>query len=1263
MGDKTPMTFSPFVGPDSLREATHLMKALYDSHTKRYCGYEDINGSQYVGTVENFGAEMLLETRKILMDKPPLKNIFIENTFDFYFDINFAGFVDTYDQQNMLSAKLKKNVLLSNNTYRIKFENVIQKFIPRSKSSSDPNVIRDKFLYTTIPPKLIITNGDNIKEVELKLSDSSTIKTDYYFHIDYETADIFDGSNINESINLDYEIGTIITEPITDNMYGRPMIWMCINEFRSLPMVNFINNDTDPKTLPFRGVPILTIGTNGHNEALIYPAMRYNAGVNIRYMIKVYPIEGDSFIEDENASINYSTIVGEIHVLGYLVDEENFEPSYKPLDDVRIIKYDTTFSKIYLNKFTSGRFENVPYYTGKYCGKWFFGKPKPGDYDYDGTTYHNRCYAFTSIESFLMNSGRINDDNIKLVPGFKIHFDDKYINNYEISCDNAVVGIHIDVTSDHSDNGVSKKNGVIYDMGDFDGLPSYFKYMIDDTIHRAHIEAYAIRNKPNDSNQISVDKQTAGVIIDSGIPQNEIQNVTDNLPVSIKFDRENLIERIYEYDESISNPSKTNYLSEISFVDEYNFGNANNPGSELCQKFVYHGNRHFSLGMTGFDPELEMGRVYIISNDKASYDNNETTDMTKSPLTFARICDIPTDFSQLVHIEDVAPTLIIDPEYVRMFASFTTDDKNSLYNLTYIDKLIRGDDNSIIFNYDSDADFEKLLKEQYPEYHNLNESINLSDTENIVFEINSGGNDYNTNDIFSFYIGGLCVKGMVSEVDEGIVTKIVYEDASDDNTIYTDIPFTNTTYTNRSNFKNRLNVFETTTVSGIGKGLKIKVSISQSLWDSTKMNTNGVLDDVFYFEKSKYGDIWSYSYSGNEFIKDSQITGVTLYENAYDKNDTNVEERTIKNCFIYNMINPISNSFNSIQTMNRTEFECSIRKDSMDEEHLLNDDLSYIINKNNCNIQNGLFMFNTGFEGISDYYNIIRYELGYVDSDQNNFIHPAYSDLSYSNYVNKTNKFRFNKTESQPSLFIFDPTVDTIETYSQLCKDIVKIDSSRPMILSDFLTDDDINKNKIISKDGKLTRNVYTSNEFDLSHRDNLINKFNDLTQENLIDYLKKSYPDALPLKFENTDYEYSKRMILNYIIQNILKNGYNAEYTDGSESIYRRPEIRLFRQSGEQIFDDLKKPIGDQPKGLFKNITSEKVDSTCFVDKAEYVKDILFVFKIDDDIKLDGNIRIYDDLDNDISKCSMLILNNKKYITSMDDGKFTWCEITKSEE
>ena len=119
MANETVKEFTQYVGPDSLRKTTQLLKNVYDMHTKRFCGYTDINGCQYNGTVENFGSEMLFESRKMLMDKPPLGNIFIENSFDFYFDIQYADEINTYDQQNMLCGIIRKDVFLPDKKYNI----------------------------------------------------------------------------------------------------------------------------------------------------------------------------------------------------------------------------------------------------------------------------------------------------------------------------------------------------------------------------------------------------------------------------------------------------------------------------------------------------------------------------------------------------------------------------------------------------------------------------------------------------------------------------------------------------------------------------------------------------------------------------------------------------------------------------------------------------------------------------------------------------------------------------------------------------------------------------------------------------------------------------------------------------------------------------------------------------------------------------------------------------------------------------------------
>ena len=81
------------------------------------------------------------------------------------------------------------------------------------------------------------------------------------------------------------------------------------------------------------------------------------------------------------------------------------------------------------------------------------------------------------------------------------------------------VGMHVDYTTNKSLNGVEKKYGIAYRLAEFDGLPMFYR-TTRVTDPRARLEIYAIRDDANDRNQKPMDKQTAAIILDSGIPQN-----------------------------------------------------------------------------------------------------------------------------------------------------------------------------------------------------------------------------------------------------------------------------------------------------------------------------------------------------------------------------------------------------------------------------------------------------------------------------------------------------------------------------------------------------------------------------------------------------------------------------------------------------------------------------------------------------------------------------------------------------------------------
>ena len=1247
MSDKS-MEFSQFMSPDSLRKATQLLKNMYDLHTKRYCGYEDINGCQYVGTVENFGSEMLFETRKLLMNKPPLKNIFIENTFDFYFDIQYSEIINTYDQQNMLCAVLRKDVLLSDKEYCIKFNDVEIVNIPRAQSWSDPIVYKDPYIKTKIPPILCIKSSDgSIEEMQLILSDETDVDTTYFFRLYDDMTDMY--SDTYEEIITNK---TITTLPITDKMNGLPFIWMTVNKLSTLPDIGFVNNI-------LYNSQFLTIGTNGHNISMVYPALNIaEDDIDYSWIIKAIPNESSSFIEDENAMTNYECLIKEIHLLKY--DKDNVDLSVEPLEDL-CITYDDTYSKMTLTKIDGVVIDNV-----KYIGKWFFKKPLSSDYDYDKRTYRNPCYAYTALETFHNNFVKeelISYDN--MIAGFQVHFKMDYVDMNDALCQNVVSGVHVDFTSDHSDNSVSKKNGVIHDLGDFNGLPKYFSYMIKDTIHRAHIEAYSIRDGINRSKS-SIDKQTAGIIIDSAIPQNELNKVTSDMPISIQFDWNDQINRRYiTIDE---NASISNSVTEITFADSNTFGNSKIAKYSLNDKFVYHGNRTFSLGIIGLDPELEVGRVYIISNDKIVYENNEVSSHKKPPTTFARICDIPTKYSQLINIKGIAPTLVIDEDYVRTEACFygNRGDKEILYNQTNRDHIMVTDD-YVVFpeTFDMSTITNQMISERFSKYIHLNDIIEITDRNFVEYEIDDGGTGYNVDDIFSFYIGGIRIKGIVKTVDEGVVTAIayLYTKESTGETIETDYPqfSAGAIYIPRSSLKQSQS-YDTDNISSNGVGLTIRMTINEVWWEQTAMTTDGILNDIFLFKLDHFGNIWAYKYSDGTWIQDTQISGIQVHDNLYDDMISR-NDRNIKNVLLYNNINQIQRIVNSFEIYTTTYFIPTIEKS---EDIFSDKDFSIEIEQAYRNIQNGIFFLIPGLEA-SKYHNIVSFEIGHVNYEYNDLIIPAYHDLNLPSYVNKSNKlFIYNNEDVQPSLFIFDPNINTIDTKTTVHRDLEIIESSRALLFSDVFASSPDTPDDIINQKGILSRNIYYFDEYSTEDRDLLREQLNAKSTESLLSEIESKFNDSIPIKYQGTKNEYSREMLIDYIMENTLYHNRTSyvyrDTTDVKESIYRRPNVKILRHIGDRVVDNGTTPVGKQPSGGFRSITTERFDPKVKMNNIKYNANPLYIFRIDNDEEVISlkDFRMYDDMDNDISRYTMLIVNDEIYIANIVDDNIDWIKVER---
>ena len=195
-----PKRYEHFLSPDGVRKLSQLMKSHFASYPDKDKLYNDSKGLQYNGSVYNFGSEILLETNKLKMTKPPIRNLKYGKDTTFYFDIDYSYLIDTYEQQNMLVCNLKKDVLVASHQYYLEFRNISEFYVIRSTNTSAGNkvtpdsekqvqqsiVFKDLFYKTNDFPVLVekYTNENNevvYVDHELRIRDGETFPT-FYFH-------------------------------------------------------------------------------------------------------------------------------------------------------------------------------------------------------------------------------------------------------------------------------------------------------------------------------------------------------------------------------------------------------------------------------------------------------------------------------------------------------------------------------------------------------------------------------------------------------------------------------------------------------------------------------------------------------------------------------------------------------------------------------------------------------------------------------------------------------------------------------------------------------------------------------------------------------------------------------------------------------------------------------------------------------------------------------------------------------------------------
>ena len=669
---------TPYVSPDTIRAKLHMDQKLQEAHTSETAYHQHSNQTYNVSHMKNWGAEMLLETRKLKMDRPPLGDVHLSQRFSEYFNLKYDDNVNTYEQENAIMCVLKEHTLEDGKQLYIRFENVTQMILPRASSHSEKRIFPHVVWKTTTPPKMYISgSSDNSTSDLIAYSDDDKLgEVTYWFcttststltgnnHVEFYHRNLLDEENCTDD--------AIQTLPIEVWGEGLPLVWITFENFNSLPKIILPNN------IGWNQHPIFTFGTDGNNNHYIYPFMwgkdNYpeeripeNSDWQVRLRSRL-PFE----MGEGKEEINKNRYISQIE----FVHCKNFDP-YSAENHLGIIKIPLPTRNVRFKFVTS---DEIGYPISKWnFDQWEFRKPVEGDWDYNGTSYVNEVYAYLP-RGFVDTNNSINGSLkpymqpfLKVIPNSS-----KPPIEYMWKRDSNTFGMHVDYTTDYSLNNVLKKNGTIFNLGDFDGLPSYYYHKLPRDTHRAHVELYGTKDVPNGSTNHAMDKRVAAVIVDAGIPQTEISEITTEMKSAIVYDFTKDSPTYYTKAENII--TILNVKSDIGYSSRSEFGDITLNNYSACKPFIYHGNRLFSLGPIGYDPELEYGRVYYLSNDPIEYSNNAIDSLKKPLRTMARVCDIPTDTSQLISINGKAPTLVLDEDYHRTELSYQYDDFMKLWD-------------------------------------------------------------------------------------------------------------------------------------------------------------------------------------------------------------------------------------------------------------------------------------------------------------------------------------------------------------------------------------------------------------------------------------------------------------------------------------------------------------------------------------------------------------------------------------------------------
>lgn len=1166
----TPFESLHIMTPDTTRALNNSNKNLYDTCVKREYNFKELSQNlQYSGTVENFGSEVLLEARKlnekyILPESFFSKDVVVASINEF-FEPMWSPLTPTTEQCPIVQCVLK-DIFLDNHTYELYIEDAELVCFPRSDSTSDPEVHKSFFYICKYKGESIYDN------ILFKDTNESTHFAEAFvlYNRSAETnrmMGILVNDYTRDRIDVTPDGGkTKVSISFTEHDADLPWLWY----YSKYESEDYTHIELSGDTTDEDGHDLINFGTDGHGNMFGYfllygmnnvPSGMYGAHT---WYIRCYATEPFDDGED-----NYKKKIQTI-VLGYGNDVFHLDHRYTinvdNCDDVKMLLDNGV--------------------------DWNFHAPEEGEDVYDTD---KRMYAYVMLSMFEDNI----DDDAVLKPTFrfssKIEYENPYSTRY-IANINSKNGIHLDTSDDGSDYGIPTKNGSIHSLGDFDGIPEYFHTHLDESIHRIHAEVYTIHEDVAQWKPVT-ERPTAALLFDSAIPHNESDADTSGLEINIKYDY--TPGRQFS---SIAPPiDPSNALSEIVYIDPYNFGTSVEAKYAMNPKFVYHGHRVFSLTKSGLDPENEIGRVYYLSNDPAHYVNNTYDD--KAPRTMARICDIPTSFLQLVQIDGISPGILCEiPDYVRSECAYSKSDKNNIWN--EIHPMFVSNGNKYVPSYVADVslmptvmeiDFNStLINDKYAHYTQLFGNLDLKETFDYSVIPSTGGTGYAPGDIIAIQIGGVKVEFEVFAAPNGEVSVVLIKDRDSYPVL------------DKSLFKTRITTYSVENISSSGEGCVLELTINENKWNQfTPIKGNAFGIDIYGLCRDPYENLWVLRYDTalDSWEVMSQLTGVPYVQNLYDENSIDAHgvtisrrDRSVTNVFMYNLMN----ERNDTSLMMILYKIYSIPDEWFDEDTLNIQDMTYLPETPSS----------TG---------IVNYAGKSIGDGSNITLLPRFHQLNLDIVRNHTRiHINADGDKHQVLPFMYNPFKTFKDQYAE-----GRYTKNGDLMLSEYYSDF-INENGVLQHD-VYEYNLYKKNTYYTTYRDSL----EILPRENLISLLEEEFPESILL---NDIEEYSTEYIIDYIMMNSYPR-----------PLYLRNDREIIRHRND-VVERNGKPVGEQQTGWFEYLTDYH-NPHVTVDTSPFRSNQFNIFKLEDTtITSIDPLRIYDEYGNDISSSSLILFGNNMY-------------------